>query len=475
MRAKKTDEELTLIGSNGIEEVRSEASGQELGRSPKAQGNAVTLWLLYLVCAIEGVDLQLLPASFKALESDLGFGPGVLGALSMGQALFLATSGPVWGSLADRGMSRKSMLSRAALAWGIITVLLGSTSELWIVFLLRCLNGIALAALVPISQSLIADLTQDHNRGLVFGLVQCSGNLGRGISSMAVTAVADDDLKLPGLEIRGWRAAFMLVGLMSLVVSFVVTSYMVEPARDTSYGGSDAKSGGGESETRTSSSFFHELRLECRMLLSYFRIKSFVVILTQGAFGMIPWSSLTFLTLFLQYCGLSDLKAGIVSMTVVFSCGAGGIVGGVIGDRLTKWSRFHGRPCTAQISVLAGMIAMAILLCWVPKKADSFAGFMMVSVVFGVTASWAAVGCNSPMLLELVDSGSRSRIIALLIAVNGATAAVLGGPVVGFLSQAMGYNSPARGVKISDLADAQKEKNLNSLTKALLVGTIPPW
>ncbi|CAE8631148.1 unnamed protein product, partial [Polarella glacialis] len=55
-----------------------------------------TLALLCVVAAIEGADMQLLPATFHALEADLGFSPALLGKMSLAQSLLQSLTSPVW-------------------------------------------------------------------------------------------------------------------------------------------------------------------------------------------------------------------------------------------------------------------------------------------------------------------------------------------------------------------------------------------
>ena len=67
---------------------------------------------------------------------------------------------------------RPPLLACGALMWGINTMLLSCTSSLWAWFLLRALNGIALACLNPLCQSFVADYTVSKDRGWFFGIFQ---------------------------------------------------------------------------------------------------------------------------------------------------------------------------------------------------------------------------------------------------------------------------------------------------------------
>ena len=66
----------------------------------------------------------------------------------------------------------------------------------------RGLNGIGLAIVIPaIHQSLVADSTDDSNRGLAFGRLQLTGNLGSIIGGLCAVLFAPTSI----LGVPGWR------------------------------------------------------------------------------------------------------------------------------------------------------------------------------------------------------------------------------------------------------------------------------
>jgi len=425
---------------------------------------AKILTFLYLVCLIEGLDISLLPASLKALETEAGLTPSKLGLLGMSQGVFQSVSGLVWGSMADRGYSRKALIGAGTLGWASLTILLGVSTSFEALFILRCLNGFALASLSPIAQSVLSDVADPEQRGVAFGMTQFSWNLGMGVSSLCVTAVSQMTVDVLGVPVSGWRVAFILVGVLSLLLFIGVIFLMPEVHRTS-----------GAHRTYGTETCGLNLADELRLLRSYFTIPSFVVILVQAVFGLVPWAALSFLIVWLQYLGLSDLASGAVAMCLNFSCAVGGPIGGWVGDRLSTWSRFHGRPLTAQLSVTAGIVLFIVILLALPREWQTLPVMATLITMFGLTASWAGVGCNSPLLLELVDERSTARVIALLNAISGAASAMFGGPVVGLLAEVMGYVVPADNATVELMPQEDRERNSAALTKALVAGTIPPW
>lgn len=70
----------------------------------------------------------------------------------------------------------------------------------------RGLNGIGLAIVIPAIQSIVADSTDDSNRGLAFGWLQLTGNLGSTIGGLCAVLFATTSI----MGIPGWRIAFHL-------------------------------------------------------------------------------------------------------------------------------------------------------------------------------------------------------------------------------------------------------------------------
>merc|ERR1719247_3094211 len=94
-------------------------------------------------------------------------------------------------------------------------------------------------------------------------------------------------------SIQGWRFAFAAVGVASLVLALAMLVGMAEPQRRGSF-------------------IQPTLFSEFSKLQRYWRIPTFRVLVLQGMFGSIPWSALSFLTLFFQYIGMTDLRASLL-------------------------------------------------------------------------------------------------------------------------------------------------------------------
>eukprot|EP00927_Polykrikos_kofoidii_P066682 TRINITY_DN62239_c0_g1_i1.p1 TRINITY_DN62239_c0_g1~~TRINITY_DN62239_c0_g1_i1.p1 ORF type:complete len:596 (-),score=60.81 TRINITY_DN62239_c0_g1_i1:96-1883(-) len=425
--------------------------------------------LLLVICAIEGADQQLLPATFRALEADLALSPMLLGRLSLAQSLFQALACPVWGILADR-QSRKHLLVVSAFAWGGLTLLLSMASTMRQMVVLRCLHGSTLASLSPIAQSIVVDMTTPHQRGRAFGLVMFSICLGQMIAAFVGASFGD---KLFFSSVRGWRVVFALVAGLSFMVSLLVHVGMEDiPSAKLS----QPKSAQAEPQPKTRFCFGSHcdvIREEFNRVLALFRIPTFKVIVLQGIFGSIPWNALGFLTMYLQYCGHSDGTAAGIASGALLGKAFGSIAGGMIADKCFHLHEAHGRPCTAQVSVLSGVVFVFLLV----HSAEHLSPVLLLaySIALGFFGSWCGAGVNRPVLADIVDANGRASVIAWLSAIEGSCAACLGAPIVGYLSESVFGYEKAPLTSLAGLPASVLKHNRNALRKSITWGTLPPW
>lgn len=449
---------LALLPSYGDSKV----FGSDAAAVFSARQGRRTCLLLCMVGFIEGADMQLLPATFRALEADLGLSPTNLGQMSLAQSLFMALSAPIWGALADRG-SRKSLLVWSCLAWGVFTTLLALSDSMEQMLVLRALHGTTLASLGPIAQSLVADVTESSRRGAAFGRVYFATALGMILASQIGTSFAEETL---AFSIRGWRLVFSFVAALSVVTAVVIRFAMEEPPRAS-------LSGSAEAFPEVASTCSGTMREELRRAQTLARIPTFNVIVLQGIFGTVPWNAMGFMTMYLQYCGHSDSAAAMVVSGLLFGRALGGIAGGLLGDALARRCPAHGRPLTAELSVLMGIPLVATLV----STAGELEARALAAIAFslGFVASWCSAGANLPMLAEVVDPSRRASVVAWLAALSGSSGALFGAPVVGLLSERVfGYQSLTAADSMEHAA-AVKERNMLALKYSMLWGTVPPW
>nr|CEL69375.1 TPA: transporter, major facilitator family protein [Neospora caninum Liverpool] len=436
-------------------------SGYKLGPSV-----VTTQAVLNTVSGIEGLDIQLMPASFKILQADFSWALQDLGALVFYQSISQALSGLVWGYLADRS-SRVRLLATGCCSWGLVSMFLAMGTQYWQFAVLKVLNGIAMASIGPVAQSLIADLFPSNMRGEQFGWLQfflCGGCIVGALigGSMASLTV------VPG--VRGWRVGFFVSGILSVCAGLLVRIIAVEPRRHEECGDGGSKQG--LLKGNQQSSLFQDMYRRCRNFCRATLSRTFFILLLQGICGYIPLHAFQFYTMWFQYIGMPDWQASVLTACPLIGGMVGSLFGGWLGDQADHWSHFHGRPLIGQMGTLISIPLIYMGLLVIPRRPEFFGLYALDMLLLGFAIAWCPSGVNRPILSEIVESDARASVFATQIVFEGSVAAMLGSPVIAFMAESLfGYS----GEGASAHSEALKLKNIEALANALLVATAFPW
>lgn len=315
----------------------------------------------------------------------------------------------------------------------------------------RGLNGVGLALVTPAIQSLVADYTDDNNRGSAFGWLQLTGNIGSVIGGLFSIMLAPNTV----MGIAGWRIAFHAVALISMVVGMLVRLFAVDPHF--------CNADDGEQNLRKSAwAEMKDLVTEAKAVM---KIPSFQIIVAQGITGSFPWSALSFAPMWLELMGFTHTKTGLLTTIFALASSLGGLFGGKMGDYLSVRFPDSGRIVLSQISSASAVPLAALLLLGLPD--DSSTGFLhgLVMFIMGLSISWNGPATNNPIFAEIVPERSRASIYALDRSFESVLAS-FAPPVVGFLAEhAYGYKPVSYGAGVNSVG--RDRSNATALAKAL--------
>lgn len=246
----------------------------------------------------------------------------------------------------------------------------------------RGLNGIGLAIVIPAIQSLVADSTIDSNRGTAFGWLQLTGNMGSIIGGLFSVLIASTSFA----GIAGWRIAFHLVALISIVVGILVRLF----ANDPNFSKSNEKA----AQQAPNKSFYSEMKDLVKEAKSVIGIPTFQIIVAQGVFGSFPWSGLSFATLWLELKGFSHVTTAVLWTLFIVSASFGALFGGWMGDFLSLRLPNTGRIMLSQISAGSAIPLAAILLLALPDDPSTAFLHGLAFVIFGFCTAWNAPATN---------------------------------------------------------------------------------
>ncbi|KAI3462060.1 hypothetical protein Pfo_018723 [Paulownia fortunei] len=413
----------------------------------------VTLVLVNLAGIMERADESLLPGVYKEVGAALHADPTRLGSLTLFRSIVQSSCYPLAVYLSVRH-NRTHVIALGAFLWAAATFLVAVSSTFTEVAISRGLNGIGLAIVTPAIQSLVADSTDDSNRGTAFGWLQLTGNLGSIIGGLISVLIASTSF----MGIPGWRIAFHLVGLLSVVIGILVHLFANDPRfvdRDCTVKDQAPHKPIGEE--------VKDLIKEAKAVM---KVPSFQILVAQGVSGSFPWSSLSFAPMWLELMGFSHKTTAIIWTLFNVAGSLGGLFGGKMGDILAKRLPNSGRIILSQISSGSAIPLAAILLLGLPDDPSTAAMHGLVFFIMGLFISWNAPATNNPIFAEIVPERARTSIYALDRSFESILSS-FAPPVVGILAQQVyGYKPLPKGSADSKKIETDRE-NAASLGKAL--------
>ncbi|KNA16716.1 hypothetical protein SOVF_086540 [Spinacia oleracea] len=413
----------------------------------------VTLLLVNIAGILERADESLLPGVYKEVGAALNIDPTGLGSLTLFRCIVQSSCYPLAAYLATRH-DRTFVIAIGAYLWAAATFLVAFSSTFFQVAVSRALNGVGLAIVIPAIQSLVADSTEESTRGMAFGWLQLTGNMGAILGSICSVMIASTSF----MGIPGWRLAFHLVGIISVAVGILVQLF----ANDSRFANKP------RSEcVITNTPFCSELKEVLLEAKSVIRIPSFQIIVAQGVAGTFPWSGLSsFAPMWLELIGFShETTAFLITMYVVGNS-LGGLFGGKMGDILSKRLPNCGRIILSQISSGSAIPLAAILFLGLPNDPSSSFKYGLVLFIMGLTTSWNAPATNNPIFAEIVPEKHRTSIYALDCSFESILNS-FAPPLVGILAQHVyGYKPIPEGSSESAVIETDRE-NATALAKAL--------
>ncbi|KAF8108601.1 hypothetical protein N665_0106s0003 [Sinapis alba] len=416
------------------------------------KAETVTLILVNLAGIMERADESLLPGVYKEVGAALHTDPTGLGSLTLLRSMVQAVCYPLAAYMSIRH-NRAHVIALGALLWSAATFLVAFSSTFFQVAVSRALNGIGLALVAPAIQSLVADSTDDANRGSAFGWLQLTANLGSILGGLCSVLIAP----LTFMGVPGWRVAFHIVGVISVLVGVLVRLFANDPhfVKD-----------GVNVQRVPRRTFCSEVKELVREGGAVVKIRSFQIIVAQGVTGSFPWSALSFAPMWLELIGFSHGKTAFLMGLFVAASSLGGLFGGKMGDYLSTRLPNSGRIILAQISSASAIPLAAILLLVLPDDPSTGVIHGVVLVLLGLFVSWNAPATNNPIFAEIVPEKSRTSVYALDKSFESILSS-FAPPVVGILAQHVyGYKPIPQGSSRSTEIATDRE-NAASLAKAL--------
>ncbi|MFC3053786.1 spinster family MFS transporter [Kordiimonas pumila] len=182
------------------------------------------LLIITLMIIIHAIDRLAIVILLEDIKHDLDLSDAQLGFLSgfAFVALYVLAGIPM-AYLSDRS-NRSKLIGSALMVIGGMTMLCGMAQNFVQLAFARCGLGISASPCVPAAHSIIADIYPPSQRTTALSITECGFFVGSFIGLWVCGWIATD---------YGWRAAFIAVGILPILLSFVVFTFMRDPVRTT--------------------------------------------------------------------------------------------------------------------------------------------------------------------------------------------------------------------------------------------------
>lgn len=288
------------------------------------------------------VDRNILTLLVAPVRRDLGINDTQMGILQgISFSLFYGVMGIPFGWLADR-VNRRRLLVFGIAIWGLSTIASGFTTSFTQLVVTRMGLGLGEASLLPAAYSLISDYFPKAQRGRAVGAFGIGGFGGIGLSYIIGGAVLAsfrgvDTVTLPLVGTTSlWHAAFIVVGLSTLVLALLVACIHEAPRHRT--------------ETRAVASEISFTRYLRRHWASFAIVVAAYCCVGIVAIGWFAWLPTYFIRSFKMAPAVVGFEVGWVT-TVSGVLGA--IAGGFIADWMARRGIRGGKMPTLTILFLA--------------------------------------------------------------------------------------------------------------------------
>lgn len=199
---------------------------------------AYVLVLFVLVYVFNFIDRQILAVLAERVKADLALTDEQLGfLLGTSFAVFYAIFGIPLGRVADLG-HRRNLVATGLALWSSMTALSALARSFWSLSIFRFGVGIGEASASPAIYSLLFDYFQSRWRTTAIAIYSGGAFLGAGIGMVAGAQIVDAwEAAFPiaqqaPLQMQGWHAALLAVGLPGLLLAVLLLT-VKEPPRPT--------------------------------------------------------------------------------------------------------------------------------------------------------------------------------------------------------------------------------------------------
>ncbi len=315
-----------------------------------------------------GIVVPLLPVYAHDIGASglyIGF---IFGAFSLSRTFFL----PYFGKASDR-KGRKPYIIIGLLGYALVSVAFMLFESITGLIVIRFLQGVASAMIMPVTQAYIGDITPKGKEGFFMGLFNMSIFISLSAGPL-IGGMVNDRFSL--------QTAFACMGILSFA-GFLLSLILLPPRTE-------------ELVVRSpQSSISWTLLIKDKALIGLFIVR-FVYVTCIG----IIWC---FLPVYANTkFGLSSSKIGILVMLGVCTSGILQIPMGALADRMNK-----------KVLIISGSLITTIGILMF-NQATGFWGLFAVNIIYGIGGGIAMPALTALVVIKGQETKSMGAVMALL-------------------------------------------------------------
>ncbi|CDR96943.1 MAJOR FACILITATOR SUPERFAMILY MEMBER, putative [Babesia bigemina] len=436
--------------------------------------------LYKLVSFFEGYDQQVLSMCMRAFELTLGFSQSQLSTLATVSTMSRMGCCLIWGVLADKYDS-KLVLGGGLLVMGISSIFLSSASRYKVILFLRFLHGFGFACVYPVQQKIVSDTTSSEEEkkpqsslgSTASGPAQTQGTslkpknsqastkfttfqalncIGRLLCAVITTLIARKVL----LGYYGWRTSYVVLGYVWILFGTAIVFGMNKARDDVSR-----------------SQEFQKLISEA-FEQAFTRPTTWILIFTLFI-AEAPMSAFNYMTIYLQYLGVSDTMAGVAIAVTLIGGAAGSGAGGKIIDKIAgNYSHYYAEIGSGiAVMVVRLVVCLVFFLGKAPCGKLLWYHYVELATLGGTLVTVG--GVDRALLKSAVENKYQATASAMVRTISGIASSVILFQVSAYLTEKVFGYVPSREsfeTMATDIKDRNAEALRKSMMYIILAGTL---
>ncbi|CDR96475.1 hypothetical protein BBBOND_0303790 [Babesia bigemina] len=420
----------------------------------KGDYNVLGKSLYNLVSFIEGYDQQVLSMCMRAFELTLGFSQSQLSTLATVSTMSRMGCCLIWGLLADTNESRY-VLGAGLLLMGVASIFLSSASHYKVQKIVaesddskesNTSNG-------ETGQQQTNKKPKSSSKFTIFQALNCIGRL---LCAVITTIIARKVL----LGYYGWRTSYVVLGYIWILFAIGVVFGMELKKSST---GDDSRAPSSSTSGTPSERFTDKVS---GAFSAVFKCNTAGICIFTLFIAEAPMCAFNYMTIYLQYLGVSDTMAGVAIAVTLIGGAAGSGAGGKIIDKIGEYCPEYGELASG-IAVMFVRLVVCLLFFLGKPPCGRLLWYHYVELATLGGTLVTVGGVDRAIMRDSIEDKHQATAAAIIRTISGISSSVILYQVSAYLTESLFGYVPSRE-SFETMATDIKERNAEALRKSMM-------